>query len=111
MSEKIVALNKGHLQQLIKETIEKEGPNCDLNFIDVSKVKTMLKLFIKSPFNGDISRWDVSNVKNMMGMFAGSKFDGDISNRNVSSDTRMEDMFSGCPLYRKRPKWYIDADD
>ena len=42
--EKVIARDREHLKQLIKETIEKEGPNCDLNFIDVSQVKDMSNL-------------------------------------------------------------------
>lgn len=35
---KIIARNKDHLDQLINEAIAKDGPDCDLNFIDVSQV-------------------------------------------------------------------------
>ena len=53
------------LKNIIKDRISKEGPNCDLNDIDVSLIEDMSWLFIRSKFNGDISRWDVSNVKDM----------------------------------------------
>ena len=89
MSEKVIARDSEHLKQLIKETIEQEGPNCDLNFIDVSQVTDMSDLFSWSPFNGDISRWNVSNVTNMAWMFNGSKFNGDISKWDVSNVTDM----------------------
>ena len=84
MSEKVIARDSEHLKQLIKETIEKEGPNCDLNFIDVSQVKDMSNLFRGTDFNGDISQWDVSNVTDMSGMF---------------DDSPLEDY---------PPKWYKD---
>jgi len=55
------------------------GFNCDLNWIDTSKVTNMDSLFMGSEFNGDISMWNVSNVTNMDRMFMDSKFNGDIS--------------------------------
>jgi surface protein len=55
------------------------GLNCDLNWIDTSKVTNMDSLFMGSEFNGDISMWDVSNVTNMDRMFMDSEFNGDIS--------------------------------
>ena len=64
----VVVNNKSELIKVIKQRIQEQGPNCDLNDIDVSKVTDMSGLFSASyafkDFNGDISRWDVSNVKN-----------------------------------------------
>ena len=48
----------------IDEAIEKEGPNCDLNFIDVSHVKIMRWMFENSKFTGDISRWNIAYEAN-----------------------------------------------
>ena len=68
------------LQKIIKQRIIEQGPNCDLNDIDVSRMKSMSHLFcgdtegadkVLNSFNGDISQWDVSNVKDMGGMFCG----------------------------------------
>jgi surface protein len=55
------------------------GFNCDLNWIDTSKITNMEFLFKDSEFNGDISMWDVSNVTDMTSMFERSTFNGDIS--------------------------------
>ena len=101
--------SKKDLQKIIIETIKEEGPNCDLNWIDVSGVTDMSFLFAfteyldyieakhfraQYPFNCDISKWDVSNVKNMEGMFAAChEFNRDISNWDVSNVKDMEGMF------------------
>ena len=61
--ERVKPETKSELQKIINETIEKYGPNCDLNFIDTSKIRDMSLLFYKSNFNGDISKWNVSNIK------------------------------------------------
>ena len=68
-NRRVVAKDKYHLKELIKEAIKTKGPNCDLNYIDVSQITDMSDLFHFSNFTGDISKWDVSNVKNMRGMF------------------------------------------
>ena len=76
VGDMIVVKNKRELKELIHRRIEEQGPNCDLNDIDVSRVKNMRGLFEESIFNGDISRWDVSSVEDMSCMFRKSIFDG-----------------------------------
>ena len=53
--KKIVAKDKRHLKKLIEEEMEKEGDECDLNFIDLSLIQDMSKLFENSKFNANIS--------------------------------------------------------
>ena len=63
---------KDELKELIRRRMNEQGPRCDLNDIDVSRVTDMSHLFDDTNFKGDISKWDVSNVKNMSSMFANS---------------------------------------
>ena len=92
--KKIIAKDTGHLDLLINQEMEKNGPNCDLNHIDVSNITNMSWMFWKSKFDGDISKWDVSNVIYMSGMFRESKFNGDISKWNVSNVSNMVCVFN-----------------
>ena len=91
--------DKKELQQMIETEICKNGVNCSLNHIDVSKIKQMDALFFYRPlrkFNGDISKWDVSNVTDAYRMFASSNYTGeygDISDWDVSKITDMTSMF------------------
>ena len=96
---KVKARNRVHLKQLIAEAIQEKGPECSLNFIDVSSVSDMRYMFHKSKFNGDISNWDVSNVRNMCGMFDSSKFKGDISKWDVSN---VDDLINKTNKRRKK---------
>ena len=107
-AELVTPENKKELIKIINDTIEKEGPNCDLNFIDTSKIDDMSALFYSSKFNGDISNWDVRNVNNMSTMFAYSEFNGDISRWDVSKVTIMREMFNSSKLKKldKLPDWY-----
>ena len=107
--EKTVAKSRKSLDILINNRIKKQGPNCDLNDIDVSQITDMSELFSYSKFNGDISNWDVSNVRTMRGMFMGSKFNGNISQWDVSNVENMKYMFKDSPLEGKEPSWYKNA--
>ena len=98
--------DREELLHIIKDTIEKEGNKCDLNFIDTSEITDMSWLFDGSTFNGDISNWDVSNVKYMNNMFYDSKFSGDISNWDMSNVKHMNNMFSS----QLKKKYYVNID-
>ena len=97
------------LQQIIVLSMREFGPECDLNWVDVSDIEMMVDLFSGSRrnFNGDISRWDVSNVVAMAGLFYNSEFNGDISNWNVSNVTDMSNMFCGSKFNGDISKWNV----
>ena len=108
--EQVVAKNKEDLLKIIKDTIKKNGNNCDLNFIDVSSLTDLSGLFsgnVTRKFNGDISKWNVSNVTNMSHMFEKSKFNGNISNWNVSNVEDMEGMFAESKFNGDISKWDV----
>lgn len=93
MQNTIIAVDKQHLNDLIKQEMYANGNQCDLNHIDVSLIEDMNHLFLRSKFNGDISKWDVSNVKYMSHLFQNSDFNGDISMWDVSQVESMDFMF------------------
>ena len=99
--------DKVELKQIIAERMEKHGPNCNLNDIDVSNVTDMDSLFYESQFNGDISKWDVSNVTDMSWMFDVSQFNGDISEWDVSKVTDMHQMFAYSQFNGDISQWDV----
>ena len=108
-SEKVIARDREHLRKLVYESIQKYGPNCDLNFIDVFYVDDMDGLFAgaNSVFNGDISEWNVSNVETMRDMFHGSQFNGDISGWDVSNVCFMDGMFQNSVFDGDISNWDV----
>lgn len=97
------------LERMIYKEIKKNGNECSLNHIDVSKIRYMDMLFGSSftQFNGDISEWDVSNVESMFCMFDGSKFNGDISEWDVSKVERMNNMFAHSDFNGDISSWDV----
>ena len=125
-SYKYYPKNETELSSIIKELIENEGSDANLNIIDtsqitnmsaifsgckpegvgkikiddwdVSNVKNMRNMFLRCEnFDCDLSKWDVSKVQDMSGMFYKcKKFNQDISKWDVSRVETMEDMFNGC---------------
>lgn len=100
----IVAESKSHLVSLIDKGIKLFGEDCNLNWIDISKITSLSFIFKnyydhyittgRHRFNGDISLWDTSNVTDMQEMFCNNtRFNGNISQWDVSNVTNMSGMF------------------
>ena len=102
--------NNNEIHSLVTNCVKIFGDNCNLNWIDVSNVTNMSKLFENSAFNGDISNWDVSNVTDMSVMFAWSIFNGDISNWDVSNVKNMQRMFAWSNFNSDISKWNINKE-
>ena len=98
------------LKQIIKDRIDKEGPNCDLNDIDTLLIEDMSWLFRHSSFNGDISKWDVSNVEYMNHMFDSSDFNQLIRDWDVSKVNNMRWMFRNSEFNKDISKWNIKSN-
>ena len=101
---------KKELEKIIEERISKEGPNCDLNDIDVSLIDNMSYLFYWIKFNGNISGWNVSNVKDMSYMFSCTEFNGDISKWDVSKVKDMSHMFERSNFDQDISNWKMIKD-
>ena len=109
---------KDELCEIISQRIKENGPKCDLNDIDVSKITDMSHLFDAyyndgqfKDFNGDISNWDVSNVISMRSMFSGcEKFNCDIRDWDVSNVNIIDYMFSQCMNFKQNlDDWNISS--
>ena len=114
----IVPNSRKELEDAIAKEIDKNGNDCSLNHIDVSKIDDLSYLFANyktdygynfSDFNGDISDWDTSGVKDMCGMFSKSIFNGDISKWNVGNVENVYDMFYDSKFNGNIDDWEFPA--
>jgi len=108
--------NTKDLQNIIKDIIKEEGPDANLNIIDVSDITNMEGLFNAKDLGKDIkidkikiNDWNVSNVRNMKNMFLLCEtFNSNISNWDVSKVTDMSGMFYGCKEFNSDiSKWNV----
>ena len=88
------------LRQLIGQELRTQGPDADLNFIDISLITDMMGLFENTGYeirNIKIDEWDTSNVTDMSHMFYNcTRFNCDISEWDVSNVTDTTEMFAWC---------------
>lgn len=105
----VVARDLSTLKDLIKDAIEREGPACDLNHIDVSNIWEMNDLFAGGNFCGDISKWNVSNVLTMKRMFECSAFNGNLSDWNTKNLCFAERMFDDSAFQGDLSSWTLDV--
>ena len=101
-SATITPTSSEQLQSIIKDELERQGPDADLNHIDTSEITDMSYLFVNynTIRNIKIDQWDTSNVTNMVGMFYNCEnFDGDLSRWDTSKVTNMGTMFYGCKVF------------
>ena len=113
---KYIPKSLDELKNIIKDIIKEEGPDANLNIIDVSDITNMNGLFniieLGKPIeigNIKIDDWNVSNVRNMRNMFLKcAKFNCDISNWEVSKVGDMSGMFYGCKEFNQDiSKWDV----
>jgi len=94
----------GELRAIIEQELRTQGPDADLNFIDVSLVTDMSGLFENTGYeirNIKIDEWDTSNVTDMSHMFYNCtdlNCDG-IGDWDVSNVIGMAEMFYGCKQF------------
>lgn len=94
--------SKAELRSLIKQELQRQGPDADLNFIDTSKITDMSNLFWSLNVRKiKIEWWNVSNVTNMSGMFSFCyDFNCDLSHWDVRNVKNLDFMFHGCSKLR-----------
>jgi hypothetical protein len=82
-------MKKTHIVETKQELIKiiKAAPDdADLNYLDVSLITDMNRLFKNTSFNGKIDEWDVSNVTDTSWMFTNSQFNQPIDSWDISDE-------------------------
>jgi hypothetical protein len=89
--------NSPNLSQVenVKSFLKECNFHDNLSYWDVSKIKSMDQMFVKTTGTADLSQWDVSSVMSMGAMFAQAQdFNADLSQWDVSSVISMQGMFA-----------------
>ena len=101
---------KAELRSIIEQELKHQGPDADLNFIDVSGITDMSRLFTQLDIgNIKIDNWDTSNVKNMESMFENClEFNCDLSGWDVRKVKTHFDAFDVCKKFESDlSKWDV----
>ena len=101
----LVPIDRDDLRKLVRNC----PTDADLNFLDVSGITSMSKMFQDTVFNGHIEKWDVSNAIYMESMFQYSEFDQPIGNWDVSNVTTMDFMFYSSNFNQPIGDWDISS--
>jgi surface protein len=99
--------DRKELDIIINYFINSKLNTISLNWLDVSNITNMSRLFSHKSFKGDISKWNTSNVENMSYMFCQSTFNGDISNWDTSKVNDMSAMFYLSNFNQEIGSWNV----
>lgn len=107
LNKKYCPKTKKELQDIIKDLLERDGKNANLNNIYTGDITDMSNLFheINSSTalricNINISDWDVSQCEDISSMFDGCKeFNCDLSRWDVSNVRDMYNTFRDCKKF------------
>jgi surface protein len=99
--------DRKELNKIIDYFIDRKLNTISLNWLDVSNITDMNRLFSYKSFKGDISKWNTSNVENMSFMFCQSTFNGDISNWDTSKVNDMSAMFYLSNFNQEIGSWNV----
>jgi len=103
--------SKDELKAIIRQELRRQGPDADLNHIDISDITDMSWLFCcLDVCDIKIDSWNVSNVLTMESMFNGcDRFTGTgLDKWDTSNVVIKANMFRDCDAIVKLPRWYTD---
>lgn len=109
MFKPVIEVHHRHdLRRLVLEEIAANGPECDLNHLDISEMVDISNTFEGTNFNGDVSRWNPDSAMDMRSLFTNCPFSGDLSlwdiNPRIHIDGMLGPTFSGIlPMLSREP--------
>ena len=98
--------NQG-LKNLVRDTIETHGPECNLNHILVDRLMNFADVFKDTAFNGDISEWNTQHMVLANSMFENCPFNGDLSRWNTRSLRQSDRMFFNSKFTGEISSWNV----
>ena len=102
---KIHIQNEQQLLLLIKQEMSTQGPECDLNHLEIGAAHALSWVLVHSQFNGNILQWDNSNLTNMSGLFHHCDFNDDLSKWDTSKVRNMTHMFADSQFNQDICRW------